>query len=47
MNSEYDTFISYLKHEKRYSAHTVLAYDTDLKQFLDFLQTQYQITSPS
>ncbi|MFN0187570.1 MAG: tyrosine-type recombinase/integrase, partial [Bacteroidia bacterium] len=42
-----DTFISYLKHEKRYSAHTVLAYDTDLKQFLDFLQTQYQITSPS
>jgi integrase/recombinase XerC len=47
MNSEYDTFISYLKHEKRYSAHTVLAYDTDLKQFLDFLQAQYQITSPS
>lgn len=47
MNSEYDTFISYLKHEKRYSAHTVLAYDTDIKQFLDFLQAQYQITSPS
>ncbi len=47
MNSEYDTFISYLKHEKRYSAHTVLAYDTDLKQFLDFLQSQYQITAPS
>lgn len=47
MNSEYDTFISYLKHEKRYSAHTVLAYDTDLKQFLDFLQAQYQITAPS
>ncbi|MBP7244499.1 MAG: tyrosine-type recombinase/integrase [Bacteroidia bacterium] len=47
MNSEYDTFISYLKHEKRYSAHTVLAYDTDIKQFLDFLLAQYQITSPS
>ncbi|MBK9636768.1 MAG: tyrosine-type recombinase/integrase [Bacteroidetes bacterium] len=47
MNNEYDTFISYLKHEKRYSAHTILAYDTDLKQFLDFLQVQYQIASPS
>lgn len=47
MNNEYDTFISYLQHEKRYSAHTILAYDTDLKQFLDFLQAQYQLSLPS
>ena len=47
MNNEYDTFISYLQHEKRYSAHTILAYDTDLKQFLDFLQAQYQLNLPS
>lgn len=47
MNNEYDTFISYLQHEKRYSAHTILAYDTDLKQFLDFLQAQYQLSVPS
>lgn len=47
MNNEYDSFISYLTHEKRYSAHTILAYDTDLSQFLDFLQTQYQLSAPS
>jgi len=47
MDSEYDIFISYLQHEKRYSPHTILAYDTDLKQYLTFLQQQYQITNPS
>jgi integrase/recombinase XerC len=47
MNNEYDTFVSYLQHEKRYSAHTILAYETDLKQFIDFLQSQYQIGLPS
>jgi len=47
MDSEYDIFISYLQHEKRYSGHTILAYDTDLKQYLTFLQQQYQITNPS
>lgn len=47
MNQEYNNFISYLQHEKRYSSHTILAYDIDLKQFLEFLQTQYQISVPS
>lgn len=47
MNNERDSFISYLQHEKRYSAHTIIAYETDLNQFLDFLQSQYQISMPS
>jgi len=32
-----DSFLKYLKFEKRYSAKTILAYQTDLQQFQDFL----------
>ncbi len=32
-----DSFLKYLQFEKRFSAHTVLAYQTDLKQFENFL----------
>lgn len=31
------SFLSYLRHEKRYSSHTCQAYQNDLKQFRDFL----------
>jgi integrase/recombinase XerC len=31
-----ESFINYLKYEKRYSAHTVVAYKNDLDQFVDF-----------
>ena len=34
-------FIDYLRFEKRYSAHTILAYQTDLEQFFAYLQSQY------
>ena len=34
-------FIKYLQHEKRFSAHTLTAYSTDLQQFQEFLQTIY------
>lgn len=34
-------FLQYLQFEKRFSAHTVLAYETDLIQFFDFLQTDF------
>ncbi len=33
--------IEYLRFEKRYSAHTILAYQTDLEQFFAYLQSQY------
>ncbi len=31
-----ESFINYLKYEKRYSAHTVVAYKNDLDQFVEF-----------
>jgi integrase/recombinase XerC len=33
-----ENFIEYLKVEKRFSAHTILAYENDLKQFLEFTE---------
>lgn len=35
------SFIDYLKFEKRYSAHTVRSYHDDLVQFFDYLETQF------
>ena len=35
-------FLTYLKFEKRFSSHTIIAYETDLKQFFNYLQQQYQ-----
>ncbi|HNS17183.1 MAG TPA: tyrosine-type recombinase/integrase [Bacteroidales bacterium] len=34
-------FIDYIRYEKRYSHHTVIAYQTDLDQFYSYLQAQY------
>jgi integrase/recombinase XerC len=35
------SFLDYLKFEKRYSVHTVISYKTDLTAFFDFLQIQF------
>jgi len=35
------SFLDYLKFEKRYSAHTIGSYQTDLEQFFDYLGQQY------
>lgn len=37
-------FLSYLKYERRFSAHTLVAYESDLLQFTDYLQVQYQLS---
>lgn len=37
-----DSFISYLQHERRYSAHTIKGYSADLLQFQDFLGSQFE-----
>ncbi|MBD1392548.1 tyrosine-type recombinase/integrase [Mucilaginibacter glaciei] len=45
-----DKFIQYIKFEKRYSPHTVSAYQSDLDQFLLFLNpphTQPSVTGPA
>ena len=40
-------FIDYLRFEKRYSAHTVRAYQDDLAQLFAFTVTQFEETDPS
>ena len=38
-----ERFLAYIQYEKRYSLHTVIAYQTDLDQFFKYLQLQYCI----
>lgn len=38
------TFIAYLQYEKRYSKHTLTAYETDLKQWSAYLHKTYEVT---
>jgi integrase/recombinase XerC len=35
------TFLNYLRFEKRYSQHTLISYQTDLEQFFAFLESQF------
>jgi len=37
------SYLRYLKSEKRYSAHTIQAYQNDLKQFSEFLSGTYEL----
>jgi integrase/recombinase XerC len=37
-------FTQYLRFEKRYSAHTLIAYQRDLEQFRDFLSKEFALT---
>jgi integrase/recombinase XerC len=37
-----NTFLKYLEFERRYSKHTLISYQNDLKQFSIFLENQYQ-----
>ncbi len=41
-----ERFFQYLQHEKRFSPHTLTAYQRDLGQFAEFLESTYEITSP-
>lgn len=40
-----ERFFQYLQYEKRFSPHTLTAYQTDLGQFVDFLNHTFDITS--
>jgi len=42
-----EQFLTYLKQERKYSAHTLTSYQNDLKQMLQFLTQEYDITSTS
>lgn len=41
-----NSFLKYLQFEKRYSPNTVIAYENDLKQFSDYLETVYAVEDP-
>lgn len=40
-------FIDYVKFEKRYSVHTVIAYQTDLEEFMLFTKEKYEEMDPA
>ncbi len=40
------SFLDYLKYQKRYSQHTIISYETDLRVFFEYLQQQYQVDNP-
>jgi integrase/recombinase XerC len=42
-HDDIQSFLNYLKFEKRFSAHTILSYETDLLAFYSFLRSQYGI----
>ena len=41
------SFLSYLQFEKRYSSHTILAYEEDLQQFFTCLREQFNMPDPA
>lgn len=41
INTLIQTFLGYLKFEKRYSAHTLISYQTDLTDFSSFMETEF------
>lgn len=42
-----NSFLKYLKYERRYSQHTITSYKTDLEQFSKFLQYRYEGADPA
>lgn len=47
LRMDYTVFIKYLELEKRFSKHTVVAYQTDLDQFYKYFQDTYSLASIS
>jgi integrase/recombinase XerC len=39
------SFLDYLKFQKRYSQHTIISYQNDLADFFDFIEKQFGLTS--
>lgn len=42
-----EEFIQYLRYEKNYSTHTVVAYECDLSQFLEYAERQFGVSEPT
>ena len=41
-----EAFIQYLRYEKNYSTHTVVAYKRDLSQLMGYVQSEFQVVQP-
>jgi integrase/recombinase XerC len=41
------SFLQYIRYEKRFSDHTVLAYQNDLNQFISYQEKVYEINDPN
>lgn len=46
-SSAVQSFLNYLKFEKRYSSHTIVAYEEDLQQLFTFLREQFNMPEPA
>ncbi|MBP6694025.1 MAG: tyrosine-type recombinase/integrase [Saprospiraceae bacterium] len=44
-DSDIYSFIAYVKVEKKYSVHTIISYENDLRQFFDFVVTTFELNS--
>jgi integrase/recombinase XerC len=42
-----EEFLDFLRYEKRFSPHTVISYQTDLTQFVAYLQAEYELADPA
>lgn len=42
----HERFLDYLRYEKRFSPHTLTAYESDMSQFVEFLQKTYDLSNP-
>ncbi|TGE14567.1 tyrosine-type recombinase/integrase [Hymenobacter elongatus] len=42
-----ELFFDYLRFERRYSPHTVLSYQTDLRQFSAYLKAEFELAEPA
>lgn len=42
-----EEFIQYLRYEKNYSTHTVVAYECDLSQFMEYAERQFGVSEPT
>lgn len=43
----FSDFLKFIRTEKRYSKHTLISYETDLNQFFNFLEEQFQVSNPA
>ena len=42
-----ESFLDFLRYEKRFSPHTVTSYQTDLTQFAAYLRSEYELAEPA